>query len=172
MGYFYMGTVEFECYWAAYHARRSLFAIFDFNDGTMCRIDGAVHRDDDRPITDTDIKGGWFVTVCPSEVTGSGISDVTEAQRADEFANVFYGLLKNVSSYRFAAVGVEVAGIRSYEDVVKELGEKHNFWPGMVISEELWKGGGSPDLFVPFHKGYRWRPFESEVDIFKRRHGT
>lgn len=173
MGWSYTGIIEFEAYWAASFYARNYRLTSMFTDGTLYEAVARLTRWKGNGPSATDEKGGWFVTIWPNNVTGSGFRDEQEAKRAEEWGELFYAYLRGIDNFRFATAGVEVDGCREYEEIVEEMGEigeKWNFWPGLVISEEIWKAGGSPDLFVPFKKGYYWRPYEGEVESFKQRH--
>ena len=68
-----------------------------------------------------------------------------------------YERLRTAPRYRYALVGVEVDGFRYFDELDDDV-VNHDY-NGLVLAEEVWKHLGSPDVFVPFEPGYRWRPF-------------
>ena len=165
-----MGTIEFETYWQASFYARNYRLVSMFTDGTLYEASASVSRQEGMDMKATDEKGGWFMTIWPSNVAYACFADEKQAKRAEEWGELFYAYLRSISHFRFATAGIEVEGIRSFEELsaeMKEITENRNFWPGLVISEAIWKDSGSPSLFVPFKSGYYWRPYEGEVAAFK-----
>lgn len=100
---------------------------------------------------------GWWCVVCTEGVSKSGITSTKDQEQMDELARLLYRHLRSAPPYRFALVGVEVDGFRTFDELDDDV-EKLDF-SGLVLSEEVWRGLGASDVFVPFEPGYVWRPF-------------
>ena len=74
-----------------------------------------------------------------------------------EIGFALYERLRSAPPYRAAMVGVEVHGFGSFEEVDDDLVRLD--YSGLVIADSIWRRLRSPDIFVPFAPGYRWRPF-------------
>jgi hypothetical protein len=100
--------------------------------------------------------GAWWAGVYPEGVTQSGIRHAQDTRDLTHIALQMYEKLRTAPPYRFAMVGIEVFGyptIDELDDRVVILD-----FNGFVLAEYLWERLGSPDVFVPFAPGYRWRP--------------
>lgn len=107
-----------------------------------------------------EIAGASWVRVVPRGFGGSGVNSAEEARRATEVGNQLYERLRTGPAFRFALVGVEAEGVRSYEDL--EDPDEADL-PGLVLAEPLWARAGCPEGFEPFAPGYVWRPWPGET---------
>ncbi|WP_239154581.1 hypothetical protein [Amycolatopsis sp. FDAARGOS 1241] len=62
--------------------------------------------------------------------------------------------------YRFALAGVETDEFRSFAEL---RGDDLRGFPGLVVSDEVWRRGGEPGEFGAFSPGYRWSPYPGET---------
>lgn len=80
-----------------------------------------------------------------------------------EIGFALYERLRGAPPFRFAMVGIEVDGFRTFSELeATELDE--DAFEGLALNEETWRLLGSPSGFVPFAIGYRWRPFVRGAD--------
>jgi hypothetical protein len=105
-------------------------------------------------------EGGWWAMVCPDGVSRSGVVEGSEEQKLmTALAMMLYETLRDAPAFRFAMVGIEVDGFRTYEELDQDIVNLD--FAGLVLSEPVWVQLGSPDVFIRFADGYVWRPFVS-----------
>jgi hypothetical protein len=109
-------------------------------------------------------EGENWVTISPTNITGSGITDPDEARKANEYCNVIYGMLKNDPYFDYAVSGVECEYFRTLKDLIEEIksGFAQNF-DGLIVSNTILEECGNPDYFQPFSKTHKWIPKKPEV---------
>ncbi len=107
-----------------------------------------------------DWEGGSWLAVYPTGLSTSGICSERDARKMTEVANHLYDLLRNIPSYRYAIVGVEVEEFRLESEI--QCLEDVNY-DGVVLSKEIWNKIGNPEDFIPFQKNYYWRPYNGEL---------
>ena len=100
---------------------------------------------------------GWWCIASTEGVSKRGITSAADQEQMDKLAEILYRRLRTAPPYRFALVGVEAEGFRSFEELDDDV-EKLDF-SGLVLSEEVWRGLGASAVFVAFEAGYVWRPF-------------
>jgi hypothetical protein len=99
----------------------------------------------------------WWACVIPEGVTRSGIGDEEDRRILTGIGVALYEKLREAPPYRYALVGVEVDSFRSFNELDDDV-VKLDF-SGLVLADAVWQHLGSPEIFVPFTPGYRWRPF-------------
>lgn len=107
------------------------------------------------------------VSIFPGSITESGIATDTEANHANEFCNVMYGMLKNEPNFDFAITGVEVFDfMEEIEDLKKLLKSgEHEMYDGLVVSYKLldqWLGSHHK-CFEKFSATHAWIPKKPEI---------
>ena len=110
--------------------------------------------------THCDPEGNWWVIVCPTGISRSGVSGQTAANQLTEVGNLLYKRLRTASTFRYAIVGVESDEFRRFSELDEDLLVLP--FDGLVVSDQIWKRLGSPHIFVPFSTGYYWRPYKGE----------
>ena len=80
--------------------------------------------------------GEHWVSVMPTGVTDHALQNVREATRADEFCNVFYGLLRNESFFDYATTGVECGEFNTMAELEENLRTGH-VHDGLVVPREI-----------------------------------
>jgi len=100
---------------------------------------------------------GWWAMICPRGVSGGDIGDEREQQKLTAIGFALYERLRSAPAFRFASVGVDVDGFRSFTELDDDVVTLD--FGGLVLSDAVWQHLGSPGIFVPFTPGYRWRPF-------------
>jgi hypothetical protein len=168
--------------------------VFNSDKGTL--YNGDVCRFSART-TEPSVKE-WWCEIIPSGVTNSGIANEQEAKRADEFANVMYGMLKNEPYFGYAIIGVEVGEFRDLAEMVKDLKDSAAWHSGRERGETLWLPEGHPgydpvakmdglvvsnslvqehggqwnslnSVFLPFSGTHKWLSKVSEIENLKKR---
>ena len=102
-------------------------------------------------------EGAWWVRVVPQNVTRHGIESEQQRRELAEIGYALYERLRTAPAFRYALVGVEVDGFRSLRELDGEVISLD--FSGLVLSDEIWRGLGSPRVFTTFSDGYDWRPF-------------
>ena len=101
---------------------------------------------------------GWCARICPDGVSRSGIRHEQDARQMTEIGSALYERLRSAPPFRFAMVGVEVDGFRTFSELDADVVDCDSF-EGLVLGEPGWRLLGAPSVFVPFAPGYWWRPF-------------
>lgn len=68
-----------------------------------------------------------------------------------------YERLRTAPPFRYAWVGVEVDDFRTFDELDDDIVRLD--FSGLVLADAVWRALGESDHFVPFARGYRWRPF-------------
>lgn len=102
-------------------------------------------------------QGAWWASASPEGVSRIGFFNESEAAKCTAVGFGLYDRLRTAPAYRYALVGVEVDGFRSYEELGPDVVILD--FSGLVVADAVWQHLGSPSVFVPFSPGYRWRPF-------------
>lgn len=102
-------------------------------------------------------EGDWWACAVPDGVSRVGVRNEQDRFQMTELAIALYERLRTAPQYRYALVGVEVDDFRSFSEIDDDLITLD--FQGLVLSDLLWRHIGSPDIYVPFESGYRWRPF-------------
>ncbi len=127
------------------------------SDGTPIPIDfdpNYLTMDDDR---------NWWASVAPRGLSRSGPRNATEFRQMVEATRMLFERLRSAPpKYRFALIGIEASTLFSVSDLPDRFSRPR--LSGLVLSVELWISLGRPSIFVPFSPGYRWRPYEGDVD--------
>jgi len=71
-----------------------------------------------------------------------------------------YCLLKDISGYRFAMVGIESGFFRTFDELKIET-DLHIFH-GLVVAEGILVDIEPCKSFEPFAPGYKWIPYQGE----------
>lgn len=100
----------------------------------------------------------WWGGVWPEGISKVGIRDEDDVIQMNGIARVLYDVLRNAPTFRYARVGVEVDEFRYFSELGDDLVKSDHF-NGVVLADEVWRGLGSPETYVEFGPGYRWRPF-------------
>lgn len=152
MAWLYGATIRTPTEWAA----RNLVSkyqgqIIVFNDRSLGRFGcSAVETSDD-----------WYCDIVCREVTESGLAGPGECQKANEFCNIMYGMLRNDEHFDFALLGCEVFQTRTMKELEEEFLDKFVVnLDGLVVSRALWDG--RYDVFVEFSKSHMWIPKKEE----------
>jgi hypothetical protein len=101
--------------------------------------------------------GRWWLVLTPAGLSTSGI---TEAERMTKVGGILFEILRHLSGYRFATVGLEAFDFRDLEDLPSIIDS--DSLHGFVLSEEVFRALSTPMGFVPFAPGYRWKPYRGE----------
>lgn len=108
-----------------------------------------------------DDSANWWCSVVPAGLSRTGITSEADASAMTRAGEALYDELRSAPAvYRYALVGVEVDGFRSYDELVTDEGLTR--LPGLVLSGDTWVACGRPPAFVPFARGYRWIPYAGE----------
>jgi hypothetical protein len=107
-----------------------------------------------------DFEENWWCRVCPDGISVLGIDAPDIAYLMTELGILLYQRLRSAPPFRYALAGVEVDEFRTYSELSAE--SVHSF-PGLVLSESVWRSLGTSPLFRPFSSGYVWQPYEGEV---------
>lgn len=102
---------------------------------------------------------GGMVTV--GGISESGITSKADAIEMTLIGQKFYDLLKNAPEFRFALVGVEVDGVRSYTELMEDP-EFVARQKGLVIRKDIYETFEKPDQYVVFSENHLWIPYEGE----------
>ncbi len=114
-------------------------------------------------------EGDWhnyWTYIGVMEITRSGIADAEEADRATQFDNVIYGMLRNEPYFDFAITGVEPAEFRNYEELAEDFKDKTILkFNGLVVRTAIFSDFIGLDVpipteFQPFSKTHLWIPKE------------
>jgi hypothetical protein len=125
-----------------------------FSDLTVTLADGSHFPCDAGAFQD---RGNWWAGVSPKGVSRSGIRHQQDERELTEVGFVLYERLRSAPAFRYALVGIEVDGFRSFEELDDDVVTLD--FSGLVLSDAAWQHLGSPGIFIPFAFGYHWRPF-------------
>jgi hypothetical protein len=126
--------------------------IIVFNDRSLGRFGCSVVKESD----------GWYCDIVIREVTESGLAGDGECQKANEFCNIFYGMLRNDEYFDFALLGCEVFQSRTMKELEEDFLDKFVMnLDGLVVSKALWDGRYS--VFIEFSKSHVWIPKKEEM---------
>ena len=111
----------------------------------------------------------WWVNIGCLQITDCGIGDEEEAKKANEFCNIFYGMLRNEVNFDYAILGVEVGEFRSEKELFKEFqdGSVTKF-DGLVFKNNIFQHLDMPfpaldvSVFQPFSPTHTWIPKKPE----------
>lgn len=101
----------------------------------------------------------WWTEITPSGITVSGISSHLEAERATQFCNVMYGMLRNERFFDYGMAGVECSEFRTRTELCDALavGSVRRL-DGLVVSKELLGAFSNAKYFVEFSGTHSWIP--------------
>jgi len=119
--------------------------------------------------TDSDDAVGFWVNIYCKQVTSRGLANEVEVRRANEFANVLYGMLRNDPYFVYGRVGVEVGEFYPPDELRETLlsGEAADL-DGLVVGKRFLDGmrflddRPSPPGFVEFSDTHLWVPKRAE----------
>jgi hypothetical protein len=119
----------------------------------------ACHR-----IVHQDAINNWWVTICPDNITRSGISSFDDAIEISELGFRLYKRLMSAPAFRYALFGCAVDGFRIYSELADDVasypdGHKELDFNGLVLKEEVWEELGRPIGVLSFAEGYLWNPY-------------
>lgn len=166
MGYFFYASLKTKTELHAKHLERKYSGqIVLLNESYMykfipIRIKAcAVERD-----------SGWWCEIVPDGITSSGVSSLTEAIQADQFANIFYGMLRNDKYFEYGLLTVESEEfVFSWEELKEDLIKDPNY-PGLVVAKEYLLE--SDIKLQPFSLTHDWVPYESQALIYETKNPT
>jgi hypothetical protein len=163
MAWWYMMAIhvgEYSAYNLVHKYAGQCFAFNDdgggIHDCHMCRLRASAEE----------VDGEWWCHILPEGVTCSGIANVIEAERANQFCNVMYGMLRNDAHFDFAIAAVECSEFRSMKEMKEELEEmktQDSNLDGLVVNKGLLKLHEVEHKFEPFSKTHMWIPKKPEV---------
>ncbi len=120
--------------------------------------------------TDSDDAVGFWANIHCKQVTSRGLVNEVEMRRANEFANVLYGMLRNDPYFVYGRVGVEVGEFYPPDEMREVLlsGEAADL-DGLVVGKRFLDGmrflddRPSPPGFVEFSDTHLWVPKRPEA---------
>lgn len=119
-----------------------------------------------RTVTHQDCEGNWWATVSPYGVSyGSPYGDIDELKSdkyTKELRYQLYEHLKDSPDFRYALAGWEVDDFRHFSELDEDIIMLD--FDGLVISQDIWEKFGCPKIFIPFRRGYYWRPIGSRSE--------
>jgi hypothetical protein len=126
--------------------------IWDLADGSQFQCYAAVFQD---------LEENWWCRVSLDGISGVGVDAPDIAYLMTELGILLYQRLQSAPPFRFALVGVEVDEFRTYRELCSE--PLIPSFPGLVLSESVWRSLEASPQFRPFSSGYVWQPYEGEV---------
>ncbi|MGG6264741.1 hypothetical protein ACQ4M3_31660 [Leptolyngbya sp. AN03gr2] len=110
-----------------------------------------------------DLEENWWCRVCPEGLSQVGIDEPQMAYVMTELGILLYRHLQSAPPFRYALAGVEVDEFRTYSELQEDASVLGVLFPGLVLSEEVWRSFSCPSAFRPFRPGYVWKRYEGEV---------
>lgn len=110
-----------------------------------------------------DVEENWWCRACPEQLSEVGIDSPEMAYITTELGILLYRHLQSVSTFRYALAGVEVDEFRTYSELLEDASVLGIMFPGLVLTEEIWRSISTSPAFRPFRSGYVWKPYEGEV---------
>lgn len=110
--------------------------------------------------------GNNEVMITVDGISRSGITSKEDASILTEIGFAFYKLLENAPDFRYALIGVEVDGWRSFDELV-EFPNDFDGLKGFVINKAMYNQIHSTVKMKDFKNKYLWIPYEGETYIEK-----
>ncbi|HEY9808775.1 MAG TPA: hypothetical protein V6D13_05490 [Halomicronema sp.] len=110
-----------------------------------------------------DEEDNWWGMITNAGLSNTGINTAEDAYQMTEIGILLYQKLQSVTSFRYGLVGVEVDYFRTYSELIENPHILNIYFPGLVLSFELWEMIGRPVCFQFFSIGYVWKPYQGEV---------
>ena len=162
MAYWYMTSIRCVdkiaalAFVAKYDGQTMLFEEGKPFDGEVCNFSAERSLGAD---------GGYWVNVLPHTVADIAPLNDEECERANQYNDVIYGMLRNDRDFLYAISGVECGEFRNLEDMKRNLINNDpvlNHMHGLIVSIDML--GSSPlALFRPFSDTHLWIPQVKEV---------
>lgn len=168
MAYWYYASIRCgNKYQAKFLAEKYHGQTFTFNVPNTLMAVPARMRGESKP--DADDPNGHWAEIGVLEITDNGIGTPDEADQANQFDNVMYGMLRNESFFDYAVIGVETGEFRTLDELRKDFADGSVVkLHGLVVRTALLKefiGENAliPPEFVPFSPTHHWIPKRPEV---------
>jgi hypothetical protein len=107
-----------------------------------------------------EMEGSIWCIVIPGGLTRCGIRSIEDAELLSGAGEKLYRLLRKMTGFRYAIVGIEAACIGSFEEVRQGLVQGDT--PGLVIAESAFSDVKPVRPLEMFVQGYLWWPYVGE----------
>lgn len=164
MAYWYYASIRTSNpYQAGFLAEKYHGQTFTFNvPGTLAVLPARIRAEAKPPQKDD--PGSHWTEAGVLEITDCGIADQEEADKADQFDNVIYGMLRNDSFFDYAIVGVETGEFRSLTELRNDFNDGTvTKLDGLVIKTTLLREFIGAEAIIPpefqvFSPTHHWLP--------------